>query len=296
MTLRACSSARCARVRSPGDSVDHGALDVVRAEPELREQRARVDGGEAASCRRTPRAAAPRRARPAPGRSCRSPSCGRAPASRARAGARRGASSSSVDLPLPLRPVTASRSPGTRSRSIGPSVKSPRATTAPASRATGSRSGCPAVRPRLELPGLERLLGQLVAVEQPLRLAHLRHQGMRAAAVGHRLRRRGPGCGARRGARSARGGAPGPARTRVYAPARAASRAAAYSAPASRVLPDASASGLDLGDPRHRAVEEGAVVRDDDERGSVVAARNRSSRSSPSKSRSFVGSSRRSTS
>ena len=104
---------------------------------------------------------------------------------------------SSVDLPLPLRPVTASRSPGTRSRSIGPSVKSPRRATAPASRATVLPGPGSRLEPELQLPGLERLLRQLVAVEQPLRLPHLRHQGMRSAAVGHAAARRGPGCGAR---------------------------------------------------------------------------------------------------
>ena len=89
--------------------------------------------------------------------------------------------------------------------------------------------------------------------------------------------------------------APAPPSKRPYCPAPSRVARSRVLRPPSRALPHAAAAGLDLGDPRHRAVEEGAVVRDDDERDSVVAT-NRSSRSSPSKSRSFVGSSSRSTS
>ena len=111
-TSRACSSARCALVRSPGDSVRPGTPDVVGAEPELGEQRAGIDGWRGPSSRRTRRGAASRRARRAPGRSCRSPSCDRGLALPASSGSSPSSMPSSVDLPLPLRPVTASRSPG----------------------------------------------------------------------------------------------------------------------------------------------------------------------------------------
>ena len=37
-------------MRSPGESVAHGALDVLGAEVELGEQRARLGGLEAAAC------------------------------------------------------------------------------------------------------------------------------------------------------------------------------------------------------------------------------------------------------
>ena len=53
------------------------ARDVVGAETELREQRPRIDGGEACCSRRRRRGAALRRARRAPVRSCRSPSSDR---------------------------------------------------------------------------------------------------------------------------------------------------------------------------------------------------------------------------
>ena len=96
-----------------------GAPDVVGAEPELGEQGACVDAARPVAATKASRAALAvldallpivpiTVVRPI---SLAPPSSGSSPRSMP----------SSVDLPLPLRPVTASRSPGRRSRSIGPS-------------------------------------------------------------------------------------------------------------------------------------------------------------------------------
>ena len=79
----------------------------------------------------------------------------------------------------------------------------------------------------------------------------------------------------------------------AHAPARA---LGLVLAPAAGELRRAVRPFVELDDARDRAVEELTVVRHDDDRAGEDAATNRSSRSSPAKSRSFVGSSRRRTS
>ena len=178
-----------ARVRSPGESDEHDATDVVGAEPELREQRPRSDRGRARSghelvergdaspayalapdrstpmqrSRPTLRAAADERQRrqehPAAASTCRC-RCARAidesltQARGRRRSARGGTSPRSHD----------------RSRRLEHLVR--RAASRP--RASGSA------------PVLERLLGQLVALEEALCLAHLRLECVRRAPIRRR--------------------------------------------------------------------------------------------------------------
>ena len=126
----------------------------------------------------------------------------------------------------------------------------------------------PAGRPQLELqlPGLVRLLGQRVPVELPSRpdAPSSRARASRAGRLpGHDRAHRS---GAARGATSSsrrRSSAACERRVRACACLVA---PAGVVRPAARVLANRMGARLDLGDPTHRAVEERAVVRDDDDR------------------------------
>ncbi len=180
-------------------------------------------------------------------------------------------SASRVDLPLPLRPVTARRSPGRRSRSSGPSSKSPRRATAPSRRSTRSPSLGAGAQREPQLPRLERLVGQLVPLEQLLRLAHLAAERVRGAPV------LAAGLVAQPGTERPRLGAP--ARQEVGELATPLLRLLEgrpggsprlvpllrVVAPAARELGHGRRPRVDLRDPRDGAVEERAVVRDDGE-------------------------------
>ena len=175
-------------------------------------------------------------------------------------------------MPLPLRPVTATRSPGARSRSIGPSRK--RASLA------------------------DRALERGDALAGPLRRRQRRGAAPRARTASRRARsaraRAPPGAPSPDSALVPRRSEPPVAWARKPPPARAWLRRACRSAstsrrrscesskaaycfaratlarrgvvaPAARVLAQAAGPGVDLGDARHRPVEKGAVVRDDRE-------------------------------
>ena len=127
------------------------------------------------------------------------------------------------------------------------------------------------IQRQAELPGLERLLRQLVALEQAFGLAHLGRQRMRGAPVGAARRltqsrtlraRLRPASAQQRGER-----APlslGMLELRVRCPARLAPREP-RTPPASCELPHTVLPGVDLDDPGGHPVEEGPIVRDDDE-------------------------------
>ena len=106
------------------------AQDVVCAEAELREQRARLLGEQPLS--RKMRRAAAACPESAARRCSSSPRTTPGPAQRAPAasGRRPSSASSSVVLPLPFGPAIASRSPQLTSRSSGPSRNAPRSMTA----------------------------------------------------------------------------------------------------------------------------------------------------------------------
>ena len=147
MTPRAASSAKTARVRSPGERERPARRTSSAPRPNFASSVRASSGGRPArptnSSRSAPDANSPRSwsSRPSttPGPTQRVPcSSGVTPS----------IASSSVVLPLPFGPVTARRSPHPRSRSSGPRVKSPRVTTAFCSRTTISplRSRTPSPR------------------------------------------------------------------------------------------------------------------------------------------------------
>ena len=129
---RACSRASAARVRSPGESVSAGRRTWSAVSPNLA-SRVRTSGvgqsGTSAekasiSCsgpKKRPRAWSISPIRTAGPRDAVPSSSGTRPSS----------APSRVDLPEPLAPVIATRSPQSTCRSTGPSVNSPRRTTAP---------------------------------------------------------------------------------------------------------------------------------------------------------------------
>ena len=120
-----------------------------------------------------------------------------------------------------------------------------------------------------QLPRLEWLLGQRVSLEQPLRLADLRPQRIRAASIGTAGPLAQPGS-----VSPSLGLAPGHQARQLAAALlgirelrvrRGACLVAAPRVvrPAARPLHDAVGARIDLGDPTHRCVEKGTVVRDD---------------------------------
>ena len=121
LTPRAANWASDARVRSPGRQRIGGAGHVLRAEPELREERRASPTVSPVAATKASSSGVDRRRRArawsssptmTPGPSHRSPaSSGRRPSSGA----------SSVVLPLPFAPTIATRSPYSTSRSSGPS-------------------------------------------------------------------------------------------------------------------------------------------------------------------------------
>ena len=180
-------------------------------------------------------------------------------------------SASSVVLPLPFRPVTATRSPGARSRSIGPSLKSPRSPTAPSSEATRSPGRCAAASERCSCQGsygfstcsirssdrsawrtfpASALRPAPVGAAGGVREEHAARPRLVAAGVQERLDLAAALLGVGEG-----GVLPLPRqlpRRRVLAPA-------------AGVLLDAAGPRVDLRDPGRRPVEEDTVVRDDGE-------------------------------
>ena len=236
------------------------------------------------------------------GRACRRPSSGRACVSPPTSGSSPSSSASSVVLPLPFRPVTATRSPGARSRSIGPSLNV-------AALADGAcERGDAVARPlgggerELEPPRLVRLLDVLDPLQRTLGLAHLPRQRLRPAPVRPARRVR-----EEHAARARLVAAGVQERLHLAAPflcvgegrvlplPRELARGREL-APAAGVLLDAAGPRVDLRDPRRPPGRgrHGRARRPRDRPRS--ASRKRSSRSSPSKSRSLVGSSSRSTS
>ena len=91
---------------------------------------------------------------------------------------------SRVDLPLPFRPETTTRSPGPSSRSIGPSVKAPRFDDGAVQRGDPVAGPVARLEHEVELPGLERLLGPVGPLERALGLPHLAAERIRAATIG----------------------------------------------------------------------------------------------------------------
>ena len=178
-------------------------------------------------------------------------------------------SASSVDLPLPFLPVTARRSPGSRSRSSGPSSKPPRPATAPSSRSTRSPSREPARSASRSSQGSKGFGG----CSFRSRSFSAWRTFVRRAFV------------PRRSAPPVFSPRPAPQRPRLGAPAgqeigqlappllrllerrpRGPPRLVPLRrvlAPAARELGHGRRPGVDLGDAGDRAVEEGAVVRDD---------------------------------
>ena len=181
----------------------------------------------------------------------------------AASGSRPSSASSSVVLPLPFGPAIASRSPQPTSRSSGPSRNEPRSTTASSSRTTTSplraagaseswsshgsygfstvstRASFARVRP---LHVLRLLLLAALAVAAALPLGHAALLLLDAPALGDRRL---------------------PAAVVTLAPPLALGLVVA---PAAAVLRRAARPLVELDDARDGAVEEGAVVRDDDDR------------------------------
>ena len=113
LTSRAWSSARCARVRSPGESVVAGAADLTGAETELGEQRSGVHRREPGSLDELLEQCGARRVRRALLADHADDDAASDPrASPATSGPRRCSALTRVVLPEPFRPATASRSPG----------------------------------------------------------------------------------------------------------------------------------------------------------------------------------------
>ena len=178
----AISSARLARVRSPGrEAARRRAPTASLLEPELGQQRARLllrqpalrderveqrAGAVEAGARLVERRRSARPGRPS--------ACPR------RAAAGRAAPSTSVVLPLPFGPTSATRSPHASSRSSGPSAKLPRRSTAPSSRTVTSPERSP---PPKRSCSSQRRHGLSTVVEPLDRLlgrAHLRRLLLRA--------------------------------------------------------------------------------------------------------------------
>ena len=161
--------------------------------------------------------------------------------------------------PLPRREVEVDRAEREARR-----ARRPRRET----RDTSLGRASPPLQAELELPRLERLL----AAARSARAAAPPGAPSSSARASRAGRAHAPRPAARlRSALGeerarARAAAPAPPRSGAYAPhARGVARGRVLR-PAARPLAHAAAARLDLGDPGHRAVEEGAIVRDDDER------------------------------
>ena len=174
-----------------------------------------------------------------------------------------------MDLPLPFRPVIATRSPGARSRSTGPSRKLPRSATAASSETTRVARPPRGREREVQLPGLVRLVDVLHSLERTLRLSHLARERVRAAPVGAAGRLREEAA-----ARASLVAAGVQQRLQLAAPLLGLRELGVLLsprpvpgcgevAPAAGELAHTARPRVELGDSRHRPVEEGAVVRDD---------------------------------
>ena len=167
--------------------------------------------------------------------------------------------------------MTAIRSPGARSRSTGPSRNDPRSRDRALERGEAVAAALTGAQRQPQLPRLEGLLDLVHALDCALGLPHLRHQRMRAAPVGaarvlaHRVAVR---AGLARALLQQRLHVPPPSlcvgEARVL-PLPLERAPLGVLAPAAGPLADPVRPRVDLDDPRHDAVEERAVVRDDDE-------------------------------
>ena len=263
--MRACSSARCALVRSPGDSVDQGRPTWSAPSPNLASSvRASTAARPVAATKASRSGASP----------CSTRSCPIVPITVVRPSSLAPCSSGSSPRSIAeQRRLAAAVAPGHGEPLSRHEVEVDRAEREVAAPGDGAgEPGHGAARPgsrlelELELPRLERLLRQLVAVEQPLRLPHLRHQGMRAAAVGHAPSGTGLVAALVEQRRELLAALLRLLEPLVLAGAGGIARGGVLR-PASRELAHAPAAVLDLGDARHRPVEERPVVRDDDEGG-----------------------------